>query len=107
MITQEVSDFDPRLQGLFTCLLAGPTGSGKTQLVFKLIENADKIINLPMKAIVYCYGQWLEINKESLLSQGLLPRENLFHCISGRESVPSHTLLIIDYLLDMEHAPIV
>ena len=55
---EEIIEFDPCLQGPFTCLVAGPTGCGKTQLVFKLIENFDALVNPPVKEIVYCYGQW-------------------------------------------------
>ena len=31
MNAEEVIDFDLHLQGSFTCLVAGPTGWGKTQ----------------------------------------------------------------------------
>jgi len=42
----------------FTALVAGPTGSGKSTFVFKLIENADVMIRPPPSKIVYCYGEY-------------------------------------------------
>ena len=38
----------------FTALVVGPTCCGKTQFVFKLIENVDP----PPNRIVYCYGEY-------------------------------------------------
>ena len=55
---KEVIDFDPRLLGPFTRLVAGPTGCGKTHMIFKLIENAAQLITPTVHNIVYCYGQW-------------------------------------------------
>ena len=52
---KEVIDFNARP---FTCLVAGPTGCGKTKLIFKLIENAAQLITPTVHNIVYCYGQW-------------------------------------------------
>jgi len=42
----------------FTALVTGPTGSGKTSFVFKLIESADIMIDPPPAEIVYCYGEY-------------------------------------------------
>ena len=39
-------------------MIAGPTGCGKTRFVFRLIENADKMIEPPPDEIVYCYGEY-------------------------------------------------
>lgn len=108
MSTPEVIEFDPRLQGPFTCLLAGPTGCGKTQLVFKLIEKEAELINPPVQEIVYCYGQWQDAfknyEKRVTFHEGLLSREALF---DKKKINPPHSLLIIDDLLDPEDAPLV
>jgi len=42
----------------FTALVAGPTGSGKSTFVFKLIENVDFAISPPPSRIVYCYCEY-------------------------------------------------
>lgn len=44
----------------FTCLISGPTGCGKTQFTFRLIENANVIIEPPPEKIVWCYGVYQE-----------------------------------------------
>jgi hypothetical protein len=41
--------------GLVVC---GPTMSGKTQFVFELLKNPNKVFSKPPKRIVYCYGEW-------------------------------------------------
>ena len=48
----------------FTALVAGPTGSGKTRFVFKLIENARVMIEPPPRRVVYCYGEYQELFKK-------------------------------------------
>ena len=42
----------------FTALVVGPTSCGKTQFVFKLIDNVDHMIDPPPNRIVYCYGEY-------------------------------------------------
>ena len=49
---------DPRLKHPFTCVVAGPSSSGKTQFVFRLIRHADRLVDPPPEKIVYCYGEF-------------------------------------------------
>lgn len=49
---------DVRLKHPFTCTIAGPTSSGKTQFVFRLIRHANELINPPPERILYCYGEF-------------------------------------------------
>lgn len=49
---------DVRLKHPFTCTVAGPTISGKTQFVFRLIRHADEMIDPPPERILYCYGEF-------------------------------------------------
>jgi len=42
----------------FTCMIAGPTKSGKTTLLTKILENCQLIFDLPPSRIVYCYKVW-------------------------------------------------
>ena len=42
----------------FTTLVVRPTCCGKTQFVFKLIDNVDRMIDPPLNKIVYCYGEY-------------------------------------------------
>jgi len=45
------------LQQPFTAIVAGFTGCGKTRFVFRLVENASKMIEPIPDEIVYCYGE--------------------------------------------------
>ena len=48
---------DPRWQHPFTCIVAGPTQSGKTEFVKRFIENLkDMVTPLPTR-IVWSYGE--------------------------------------------------
>ena len=42
----------------FTCLAAGPTSSGKTTWVKKLLTQAKIMIDPPPQHVVWCYGAW-------------------------------------------------
>jgi Cdc6-like AAA superfamily ATPase len=58
----------------FTCIVVGATGSGKTQLVKKLIAHRDDLIIPQPQTVLYCYG---ELN-ETVLEHCLLYLERLF-----------------------------
>jgi len=79
----------------FTALVAGPTGCGKTQFVFKLIENVDVMIDPTPSRIVYCYSEYQQLFRKYPLvtfHQGLPNIEDF----DGSESV----LLVIDDLMN-------
>jgi len=42
----------------FICMVAGMTGSGKTVWVQSLLTQANRMINLSLERIVWCYSQW-------------------------------------------------
>ena len=49
----------------FTCMLAGPTQSGKTTILQKIIGQAwGGLVRAPPTSIVYCYSQWQDIYDE-------------------------------------------
>lgn len=47
-----------RFKHPFTCLIAGPTGCGKTTFVKELIDKANDLIDPSPKRIVWCYSEW-------------------------------------------------
>lgn len=51
----------------FTMLIAGPTGSGKTEFVRKLIEKRQTIVEPVPERIIYYYSEYQEVF-DSLLS---------------------------------------
>ena len=51
-------DMDTRGQHPFTCIVAGPTGCGKTTFVARLLRNAAAMIDPPPERITWYYGEW-------------------------------------------------
>lgn len=51
---------DPRWKHPFTCIVAGPTGSGKTQFVITFVERAEEMMQPPPQKILWFYGEWQE-----------------------------------------------
>jgi hypothetical protein len=81
----------------FTCLLSGPTSSGKTVFVMKLIKDQVSLISPPVKKVIYCYSQWQDVFNEMSTDFGVtfvqgLPSEEML-----REPIPK--LLLVDDLM--------
>jgi hypothetical protein len=82
------------LQHPFTCIISGPTQSGKSEFVLRLIEQSHALISPPPERITFCYGEYQQIFTKYpyvIFNSGLPDFESL----GGVE--PS--LLIIDDLL--------
>ena len=80
----------------FTCMICGPTQSGKTHFTFDLLRNLSLMINPSPTKVVWCYGEWQEklrdLPKSVVLSEGLKG----IHDIDSSEI----NLLILDDLMD-------
>lgn len=50
----QVIECDLRLKAPFTAILAGPTSSGKSSLIFQLLKHRAEMINCEMKEVIYC-----------------------------------------------------
>ena len=48
---------DPRWQHPFTCIVAGPTGCGKTTFVARLLRNASAMIDPPPERVTWYYSE--------------------------------------------------
>jgi hypothetical protein len=44
----------------FTCLVSGPTGSGKTEFIYRILKHVDTIIDPAPQRILWCYGAYQE-----------------------------------------------
>ena len=53
-----VEAMDTRWKHPFTCVVAGPTGSGKTYFVKEFITNLSQMVTPVPEEVVWCYGEW-------------------------------------------------
>ena len=49
---------DPRWKHPFTCIVAGPTGCGKTTFVTRLLRNSSTMIDPSPERVKCYYGEW-------------------------------------------------
>jgi hypothetical protein len=83
----------------FTCVISGPTGSGKSVFVQRLLKHSKTVIEPPPDRILYCYGVY-----QTIFSQ--------MQGVDFNEGLPSleefdgtkHTLVIIDDLMHEANA---
>ena len=81
---------DPRLKHPFTCVLAGPTGCGKTYFVVELIKGSH-IHPLPER-IIWCYGEWQPLYEK-------LPNVEFVEGLNFDIDSGKNTLVVIDDLM--------
>ena len=97
-----------KLQTPFTLIVSGPSSCGKTELIFKILDNVDDVLTPRVDEIIYCYGQWqpsfARFQKKVRFNQGLLSREEL---LTDPRDPKKKTLLIIDDLIDSENLPLI
>lgn len=77
----------------FTCVIAGPTGSGKTYFVSRLIALADSMITPPPSQVMWFYSHWQPVYDE-LEKNGVKFIEGL-----PTDDLPKGALVIIDDLM--------
>ena len=81
------------------CLLAGPSGSGKTYLILSIINNREKLFDVNIKKVIYCYEIYqtifddLKRDEDVTLHEGLIDEEYL------KSLATEPILLIIDDLM--------
>lgn len=84
----------------FTSMVAGPTSSGKTVIVSKIIKNIDSLVDKKIERIVYCYSLWQNEYDEILKNNMKVE----FHqgIIESKELDPTcNNLVILDDLMDI------
>ena len=42
----------------FTAMVAGPTGSGKTMMIARLLSNMDELISPVLDEVIFCFSEW-------------------------------------------------
>ena len=59
-----IMEFDPRLHHPFPCLVAGPTGCGKSQFVKRLLTSGEAMLDGAPEKILWCYGEYQPLYDE-------------------------------------------
>jgi len=83
----------------FTCVIAGATGSGKTQFLTNALIFSKHTIDKPIHRLVYCYGVFLKDTFETL--KRYFPTIELINGIDNSLDFDSeiNNLLILDDLM--------
>jgi hypothetical protein len=98
---EKVYDFCPLFRHPFTCYVAGPTKSGKTYFVMRLVKARKFFIVPPPERVIWCYGRYQDAFNELSgveFIEGLPPSELLDR--------NTRTLLIIDDLMNETDASV-
>ena len=85
------------LEHPFTCLMAGPTGCGKSMWAAQLIQHQRSMIHPPPEKIVWHYGEWQERLYGELARAGVKFVDGLPTNEGGGGG--ERTLMIIDDLM--------
>lgn len=93
-LTNRPIDF--RLKAPFTAVISGPTGCGKTQLLFRLISDSVNVCNKPPHEVIYCYGAWQEAFDNV---SGVTFHEGMIDISTDIPNDNLHRWLIIDDLM--------
>ena len=80
----------------FTCVVSGPTQSGKTEFLLKLVRRATDVIVPPPERIIWCYGEY-----DPVVPGTLPPGATTHRGIYEEEELQAKTrnLLILDDLM--------
>ena len=57
-ITQSTAIMDTRFQHPYTAVLAGPTGSGKTEFIKDFLKNINHLVTPIPTMVLFCYAEW-------------------------------------------------
>lgn len=59
VFVRNMEGFDPRLKTPSNIMVVGPSKSGKTYWVTRLLrERREGMFRQPLNKVVYCYGEW-------------------------------------------------
>ena len=103
-------EFDPRLQGPFSCIISGPSGCGKSRLVDRFLRDVNNLVTPPVEKIFYHYSEWQPLFEKMQTEYGVEFREGLPEkedITSDRGEPRPHTLLILDDLMSSSNQKVV
>ena len=90
---------DIEFKAPFTAMVVGPTGSGKTVFVMKLLEALGEVCSEPPERIIYCYGAWQELFETVDVEKLNITFREGFIDIGDLPNDGKHTVMVIDDLM--------
>lgn len=82
----------------FTCLIAGPTQSGKTTFIKDLLTFNNILIRSPPQKIIYCYRKWQSVYEEIINTiKNIEFHEGVYNI--DEIDASKNTLLVLDDLM--------
>ncbi len=108
----EPNSYDMRLAENFTCIVAAPSGAGKTVLVLKILAARDELFKQDVNIVIFFYKQWQNIYAAALNAghvdifiQGM-PTPELIeeHCDKFKNSGGS-VVVVDDFMTDKKDMP--
>ena len=81
----------------FTCLICGPTQSGKTEFTFKLLKNLGTLVSPVPERVIWCYGEYQEKLKN--LPDSILFSDSISNAIEQIDRT-KRNLVILDDMMD-------
>ena len=98
----DTAGFDFRLDHPFSCVLSGPSNSGKTFFVKMLLENAKSVISKNVENIVYIYNCWQPLYDELLKLYDIKFIEGIPQTLNDDRLFPpnKNNLVVLDDVMD-------
>ena len=89
-----------KLQHPFTCLVVGPTKSGKSHYIYKLLKHVDQVITPPPQEIYFVYSEWQPLYDEMVRNiPNLKMLENTVNLNELKEDISKPRLMILDDMM--------
>ena len=85
---------DPRWKHPFTCIVAGPTGCGKTTFVTRLLRNSSTMIDPSPERVTWYYGEW-----QSAYENLDMPNLRLEEGLSTSFDASKRNIVVLDDLM--------
>ena len=95
----EISTEDLKIQHPATIFVSGPTGSGKSVITQKLIENIDSMFNPVPEIVYFCYSEFQTCYMEMKTSAKLELHEGIPNTVELQKYKGKRILLVMDDLM--------